>query len=228
MDLMLFERWQAATGVEKARILNRMVELEMPLVRSCVRTVLARSGAGEAEDLEQVGAIGLLSVIRKWDPAKGAWASYARRHVTEAIRRALPEQSLIHVSVTTWDHRLTKEQLAKVISIRARTGREATAEEVSADPVAFAEWCAPAVKVKADGGEAAQNTYKQGPCPEATPDAMAALDVLDPRSQRVVLGLFVEEKTFAEVAAEEKISDVRVMQIRDAAVEKMYKRLTPS
>ncbi len=231
MDLIAFESYNNAVGKEKARLLEKIIKTETPLVKSCVRRILgsARSALGannncETEDLIQVGLIALVSVIKKWDPAKGAWAAYARKWVTKAMYRALPEQTLIHVPVIDRPM-LTLDQMAEVTAIRARTGREATAEEIGVSTELFAEWKTPPVRSTAVGD--ASDEIVQCTCsPDLTSDVLKALNTLDPRQQRIAMYLFVEEQTLDEVALIEGFSKFWVWEQKEEILKKLKYELT--
>ncbi len=80
------------TGDLSAR--DRLVELHLPLVRALARRYANR---GERlEDLVQVGAIGLLEAIDRFDPERGAdLASFAVPTITGVIRRHLRDRSTL-------------------------------------------------------------------------------------------------------------------------------------
>ncbi len=220
MDLIAFESYKSSAGAEQARLQNLIVAGELPLVRSCVRRVLGRVRDGETDDLVQVGLIAAAAALRKWDPTRGVWPAYARKWVTEAVRRALPEQALIHVPVTTRP-KLTKEQMANVFAIRAGQGREATPEEIGVDPEVFAQWRAPAASARTSDSDEETVYPSVVVDPDLGPDMVKALNTLEPLEQRVLLACAVEGKTLREVAAEEHLSNVWVMKVFDVAAEKM-------
>ncbi len=205
MDHILYENYKTSAGKEQARLLNKIVAGEATLVRSCVWKVLGRANRVEAssdvEDLFQVGCISLLAAVKMWDREKGPWAPYARKWVTEDIRRAMPEQSLIRVPNQS-RHILTREQMMEIVAIRARTGREATAQEIGVSEEVLAEWRTPAVCTTAVGDDTEDFT-RSAPSPDLAPDMVKALNSLDPQSQRVVMGFAVEGKTFEEIGKEE-------------------------
>jgi RNA polymerase sigma-B factor len=77
---------------ESAR--ERLVELHLPLVRSLARRY-ANRGEG-LEDLVQVGSIGLLESIERFDPRRGSdLPSFAVPTITGVIRRHLRDRSTI-------------------------------------------------------------------------------------------------------------------------------------
>ena len=81
-----------ASARESAR--EKLVELHLPLVRSLARRY-ANRGEG-LEDLVQVGSIGLLESIDRFDPQRGSdLASFAVPTITGVIKRHLRDRSTI-------------------------------------------------------------------------------------------------------------------------------------
>ncbi len=227
MDLSTFENYRLAAGAEKARLHNQIVIAEAPLVRGCVRSVMRKyRSAGEVEDLNQHGMMGLAKAVTVWDPAKGAWTPFARKWVTDAIQQALPAQSLIRVNKNRAKNRcpLTREQVKDVQAIRS-SGREPTAEDVNVAKEVFDRWRAPVAQAVSDGGTCAEQYCQETPSPDSRTDAITALSVLTPQQQRIILGLFVEEKTLDEVGAAEGHSKFWAFEQRDIALKAMRERL---
>ncbi len=109
--------------------LDEMVRLHAPLVRSiCARF----TGRGlDAEDLMQIGSIGLIKAARGFDPSLGfAFSTYAVPLVMGEMRRALRDEQPVHVA------RSIKENAVMLLQARERFqerhGREGTVEEIAA------------------------------------------------------------------------------------------------
>jgi RNA polymerase sigma-B factor len=85
-------RRYGATGDVEAR--ERLVELHLPLVRALARRYAHR---GERlEDLVQVGSIGLIHAVDRFDPARGDdLVSFAVPTITGEIRRHLRDRAAI-------------------------------------------------------------------------------------------------------------------------------------
>lgn len=122
--LSLLQR--AHEGDKEAR--NQLIQENLGLVWSIVRRF---SGRGqELEDLFQIGVIGLIKAIDKFDIGFDVKLStYAVPMITGEIKRFLRDDGMVKVS------RGLKETACKVYAIREkieqRTGREATLEELS-------------------------------------------------------------------------------------------------
>lgn len=119
---------KAHEGDKEAR--EQLVEENVGLVWCVVRRF---SGRGtEAEDLFQIGSIGLLKAIDKFDLAfEVKFSTYAVPMISGEIRRFLRDDGMLKVS------RSLKELSYKSMKTReemsARLGREPTLEELSAE-----------------------------------------------------------------------------------------------
>ena len=107
---------------------RRTIESHLPLVRS-VALRFARRGE-PLEDLIQVGCVGLIHAIDRYDPRRGPFEAYAVPTITGEIRRHLRDSCAgVHVP-----RRVTEEH-ARVyrarVELEARTGRAATQEELA-------------------------------------------------------------------------------------------------
>ena len=93
------------------------------LVWSCVQRY--RRGPEPAEDLMQVGYVGLVAAINNFDPAVGcSLATYARSHINGEIRR--------HFRDKRWQLHVVRP--VKELAIRARTATWQLAQELGRTP----------------------------------------------------------------------------------------------
>ena len=100
-----------------------LVTRHQGLVRSCVRPYLGR--LEPAEDLMQVGYIGLLKAISNFDPAVGAsLATYARPCISGELKR--------HIRDKRWLVRVTRPVQELVLQVREATWR--LAQELGRTP----------------------------------------------------------------------------------------------
>ena len=89
MDTQLLIR-KAQEGDKVAR--EQVINENVGLVWSIVRRFLGRGQ--EAEDLFQIGVIGLMKAVDKFDPAKGyKFSTYATWWIRQAITRAIADQA---------------------------------------------------------------------------------------------------------------------------------------
>jgi len=113
-------------GDKRAR--EQLVEENMGLVWSIVRRFAGRGT--DSEDLFQIGAMGLIKAIDKFDTSfEVKFSTYAVPMITGEIKRFLRDDGLVKVSRTLkencWKIRRASEQF------RQQKGREPTLEELS-------------------------------------------------------------------------------------------------
>ncbi len=116
----------AVGGMEAVR--SRAIEANLPLVHSIVRRFLA-SGQ-EGDDLFQIGCIGLVKAVDRFDSTLGLqFSTYAVPVIIGEIRRYLRDSGTIKVSRDlkrlAWEGRRKQEELAKAL------GRDPTLQEVA-------------------------------------------------------------------------------------------------
>lgn len=122
--LELIELWKK--GDKAAR--DKLVEENMRLVYSIARRYLGRGY--EMDDLSQIGSIGLIKAIDKFDTSFNVqFSTYAVPVIAGEIKRFLRDDGLIKIS------RNLKENLLKIKKASEKIGhsreREATIEELS-------------------------------------------------------------------------------------------------
>lgn len=107
--------------------LDQLVRHNIPLVKYIVKRFLNRGK--EYDDLLQVGCIGLVKAIQKFDPAfEVSFSTYAVPLIMGEIRRLLRDDNSIHIS------RSLSDTSAKIRSFRQsfviEHGREATVNDI--------------------------------------------------------------------------------------------------
>jgi RNA polymerase sigma-B factor len=108
---------------------ERLVELHLPLVRTLARRY-ARCGE-RLDDLEQVGAIGLLEAIERFDPDRGSdLAAYAVPTITGEMRNHLRDRSA-PVRVPRRLSELTRRMRPPRELLTARLRRQPTLSELA-------------------------------------------------------------------------------------------------
>ncbi|MBR1771809.1 MAG: SigB/SigF/SigG family RNA polymerase sigma factor [Lachnospiraceae bacterium] len=121
---VLIER--AQSGDKEAR--EVLIEKNLGLVHHIVRRFLGRGH--EAEDLFQIGVIGLIKSIDKFDLGLGLqFSTYAVPMITGEIKRFLRDDGPIKVSRTIKENALRIRQVRQ--RLQAQWGREPTMEELS-------------------------------------------------------------------------------------------------
>lgn len=208
-----------------------------------VLSVLQRfAGRGEsADDLFQVGCIGLMKAIDNFDVEQPVrFSTYGVPMIVGEIRRYLRDNSAVRVS------RSMRDTAYKVLQAReklqAESQREPTVEQIAkyldipredvvfamdaiVDPVSLYE------PIYDSGGDAicvmdqvsdTKNTDERWTERIALKDAMK---LLDPRERRILSLRFYEGKTQMEVSAEVGISQAQVSRLEKGAINTIRKHL---
>jgi len=224
-------------GDENAR--QKLIEGNLRLVLSVIQRF---SNRGEnADDLFQVGCVGLIKAIDNFDVNQPVrFSTYGVPMIIGEIRRYLRDNSTIRVS------RSMRDTAYKVLQVRdrliAETQREPTVEQIAkeldipreevvfamdaiVDPVSLYE------PVYADGGDAIcvmDQVRDTKNTDELWTDRLAlkdALKLLTDRERRILSLRFYEGKTQMEVSAEVGISQAQVSRLEKGAINTIKKNL---
>ena len=244
----LAQRWREKEDLEAAR----------SLVLSHLRLVvaLARGYLGYGlphADLIQEGNIGLMKAVKRYDPDRGVrLVSFAIHWIkAEMHEYILRNWRLVKVATTKAQRKLffnlrsMKKGLAPLtrddvrrVATELRVKPEEVVEmetRLSGQEIAFEadhddeEAYAPANYLAADRDAEPLRLLEAKESEEGRASGLeAALNVLDPRSRRIVEARWLREKdsaTLHDLAAEFKVSAERIRQIEAKALEKMRKAL---
>ena len=224
-------------GDQEAR--RQLIEGNLRLVLSVIQRFASR---GEnADDLFQVGCVGLIKAIDNFDinqPVR--FSTYGVPMIIGEIRRYLRDNSAIRVS------RSMRDTAYRVLQVRdrylAEHQKEPTVEQIAqeleipreevvfamdaiVDPVSLYE------PVYSDGGDAicvmdqvrdTKNTDEDWTDRIALKEAMKRLD---PRERRILSLRFYEGKTQMEVSAEVGISQAQVSRLEKGAINTIKKNI---
>lgn len=229
--LALIER--AHKGEKEAR--DILVEENMGLVWSIVRRFVNRGV--EMEDLFQIGSIGLIKAIDKFDTSyEVKFSTYAVPMITGEIKRFLRDDGMIKVS------RSLKETAGKIYTIREelerQNGREPTTEEIAAtlqmpveDVVMAMESGAQIESLqktiyRGDGNEISleDKLEEQQDAHEETLNRLLLeqmLAGLEPAERTLIDMRFFQEKTQSEIASYLGISQVQVSRTEKKILRKL-------
>lgn len=216
---------QSHQGDKEAR--EQLVKSNLGLVWSIVRRFDNRGH--EMEDLFQIGSIGLMKAIDKFDPAyEVRLSTYAVPLITGEIKRFLRDDGMIKVS------RSLKESAAKIKGAEARLmkelGREVTLAEISEATGIVREEIVMALEAsvevdsiyrsvyQADGKETclADRLPEKGDRNEELLDRMLLgelLKTLEGMEKELIIQRYFQDKTQAQVAAALGISQVQVSRL---------------
>ena len=228
---------QARAGDQSAR--TRLIEGNLRLVLSVIQRFASR---GEnADDLFQVGCVGLIKAIDNFDTSQPVkFSTYGVPMIVGEIRRYLRDNSSIRVS------RSLRDTAYRVLQARERlmaeSQREPTVEQIAkeldipreevvfaldamSDPVSLYE------PIYSDAGDAlcvmdqirdTKNTEEDWTNRIALKDALKRLNE---RERRILSMRFYEGKTQMEVSGEVGISQAQVSRLEKGAINAIRKSL---
>ena len=227
----------AHQGDQEAR--EQLVLNNVGLVWSIVRRF---SGRGcELEDLYQIGCIGLLKAIDKFNLEYDVkFSTYAVPMITGEIKRFLRDDGMIKVS------RSLKELGMRVRSVREQMtwelGREPALEEIAGRVGASREEVAASLEAAAEieslyksinSGED-QNLRLLDKLPDEREEQEHLLNQmvleqllkqLEPRSREIIMRRYFENQTQSQVAADLNISQVQVSRLKKKILRQMREYL---
>ena len=227
---------QAHKGDKEAR--DRLVENNMGLIWSIVRRFMNRGY--EPEDLFQIGSIGLLKAIDKFDTGYDVkFSTYAVPMITGEIKRFLRDDGMLKVS------RTIKENAVKIRGVRetmsSELNREPTIEELSRKTGISKEDVVLALEAIVDPISLYEPLYSDGGDTiyvlDQVRDSGTDMDWLDElsireairglgeREKRILSLRFLRGKTQMEVAKEIGISQAQVSRLEKGALDKVKSSL---
>jgi RNA polymerase sigma-B factor len=209
---------------------EQLVELYLPLVRTLARR---HGNRGELEDVSQVGAIGLLKAIDRFDPDRGTFEAFAvatiggevRRHFRDRawpvrvprrlqeLRRALeePGHELAHKFART----PTPAEVAREVGSGEDDVLRAYQAESARRPVSLSS-PTPGERAELLSFELHAADDPTELCEERLLVA-SGLRRLDPRARRIIHLRFFEGLSQAQIAREVQLSQIHVSRLlRDA------------
>src|SRR3954470_9272116 len=208
---------------------QRLVELYLPLVESFARRYSRSSD--DYDDLYQVGCIGLINAIDRFDLARGdELAAFAVPNIAGEIRRYLRDRGgsvRLPRRVVELRPRATQAQ----VELRARLGREPTTAEVAREVEAEesdvvvaldAATAARALELQPEDAEAG------GESTDATDDRLflsEAFQGLDERERRIVFLRYIRDTEPDAIAAELGISRRQLTRSTEEALKKLRRGL---
>lgn len=228
----------AHQGDKAAR--DTLIEENIGLVWSIVRRFQNRGV--ETEDLFQIGSIGLIKAVDKFDPGyQVQFSTYAVPMIAGEIRRFLRDDGMLKVS------RSLKELAGRIYStkdlLEKRNGREPTLFEVAKELGVSQEDLVLAMEAGTQV-ESLQQVIYQGEGndislmdkleeeenhSEQVVDRLFLEDVLrslEGRERQLIYMRYFQEKTQAAIAREMGISQVQVSRLEKKILGKMRKKIT--
>ena len=227
----------AHEGDKSAR--DRLVSENMGLVWSIVRRFGGRGY--DPEDLFQIGSIGLIKAIDKFDLSFDVkFSTYAVPMIAGEIKRFLRDDGMIKVS------RVLKETAVKAKGVKEalnlKLGREPTLNEIAGELGICVEELAAAMESGAEI-ESLQKTIYQGdgssihlmdkleeksnPAEEVMNKMLLGrlLNELSPQDRKIIIRRYYMEQTQTQIAKELGISQVQVSRMEKKILKSMREKL---
>jgi RNA polymerase sigma-B factor len=216
----------------------QLIELHLPLVRALARRYAHR---GERlEDLVQVGAIGLIEAIDRFDPAKGSeFASFAVPTITGEIRNHLRDRAAL-VRIPRRFGQLNVRLRAERHDLAARLSRAPTLSELARhagmredevqEAIATESARAPVPLPPVDGGGEPDRAVLVDDAFESADDRLllaAGFRALDTRQRRILHLRFFAGMSQAEIAREVGLSQIQVSRVIRTSLERLRGTLEP-
>ena len=223
-------------GDKEAR--DTLIQENMGLVHHVVRRFLGRGA--EAEDLTQIGAIGLMKAIERFDLSyEVRFSTYAVPMIAGEIRRFLRDDSMLKVS------RSLKELAVKAAKLREKLfmeqgeepGIPELARQLGVEPEELVLACDSCIEVESlhkiiyqgdgEGVSLMERVEEKRDEQEALLTGMLVrelLDTLEPKERRLILLRFFYDKTQAQVAGELGMTQVQVSRLEKKILLTLKKR----
>lgn len=231
---------RAKEGDKEAQ--EKLVENNLGLVWSIVKKFHNRGY--EADDLFQIGCIGLIKAIKKFDDNYDVrFSTYAVPMIMGEIKRFIRDDGIIKVSrslkETANKARIVKEMLTK------KLGREPTVHELADKLKIEVEDLIMALEAN-HAPESLYSTLHEGDnspillidrIDEGTDEESEVinkialkqvLDTLKPREKQIIILRYFKEKTQTQIAKMLGISQVQVSRIEKKILSQMKKKITAS
>ena len=224
-------------GDKEAR--DRVVAENVGLVWSIVRRFSNRGH--EMEDLFQIGSIGLIKAIDKFDSSyEVRFSTYAVPMITGEIKRFLRDDGMIKVS------RSLKESATKIRAVRERyqssCGRDPTIDEIEEELDLAKDEIVMALETGAEVESLYKTIYQGDGSPiylidklaetkdesEDLVDRLALKEIiasLDEKEQEIIKLRYFKDKTQTDIAKELGISQVQVSRMEKRILKIMRERL---
>ena len=213
---------------------TRLVEENLPLIRSVVKKFKGRS---EYDDLMQLGSIGFLKAVSNFDPSYGVrFSTYAVPMIMGEIRRFLRDDGAVKVS--RWARALA-QKIATYTDERLKNNLpEPTVDELAekfgceAGDIVFAldtSKCVVSLNESGDeDGTPLGDRIPGAEAPEEDLDGIMLRDSisdLPEREKKLIILRYFRDKTQSEVAAELGVSQVQVSRLESRILAKIREKL---
>lgn len=213
---------------------TRLVEENLPLIRSVVKKFKGRS---EYDDLMQLGSIGFLKAVSNFDPSYGVrFSTYAVPMIMGEIKRFLRDDSAVKVS--RWARALAQKIAAYTDERLKNNLPEPTVDELAekfgceAGDIVFAlDTSKYVVSLNESGDEDGTPLGDRIPGAEAPEEDLDGIMLRDSisdlpeREKKLIILRYFRDKTQSEVAAELGVSQVQVSRLESRILAKIREKL---
>lgn len=217
---------------------NIMVEENMGLVYSIVRRFANRGY--DIEDLTQIGAIGLIKAVKKFNPEFNVqFSTYAVPMITGEIKRFLRDDGSVKISRSLKENAMKGWRCEELL--RRKLNREPTINEISEECGIDAESLLEAFEAAAPPESIYESVYDNGEREIQLLDMIAGAEIeddiinkvmiddimnyLDERERRIIILRYFRGKTQAEIARFIGVSQVQISRIEKKALERIRNKI---
>ncbi|MDQ0149735.1 RNA polymerase sporulation sigma factor SigF [Eubacterium multiforme] len=227
----------AKNGDEKA--LNRLIEMNLPLVSSISKKFLNRGY--DYEDIYQIGSIGLVKAIKNFDDSFNVkFSTYAVPMIIGEIKRFLRDDGMIKVSrnVKSLAKKIhyCKEELTKKLNREPTIDELAEYSNIDKEEIIIAIEASSSMQylydtIHQDDGAPVlliDKISQKGEDDSLMIDRIAlkeAIGTLDVKSRQIIMLRYFKDKTQVQVAKMLGISQVQVSRIEKKVLIKMKEKL---
>ena len=213
---------------------NRMVEENMGLVYSIARRFLNRGY--DAEDLTQIGAIGLIKAVKKFNPEFNVqFSTYAVPMITGEIKRFLRDDGAVKISRTLKENAMKGWRCEELL--RRKLNRQPTINEISKESGIDAESLIEAFEAATPPESIYESVYDNGDKEIRLLDTITGEEIEDgvitkvmiddilsrltEREKEIILLRYFRGKTQSEIAKIIGVSQVQISRIEKKAIERI-------
>lgn len=211
-----------------------MVEKNMGLVYSIVKRFVNRGY--DVEDLTQIGAIGLIKAVKKFDPEFNVqFSTYAVPMITGEIKRFLRDDGAIKISRSLKENAMKGWKCEELL--RRKLNRQPTISEISKECGISPEELLESFEAAAPPESIYESVYDNGDKEIRLLDTIAGgeieegvinkvmiddiLSKLKPREKEIILLRYFRGKTQSEIAKLIGVSQVQISRIEKKAIERI-------
>ena len=225
---------------QRSALRDRLTEMHLPLVRYLARRFAGRSAP--LEDIVQVGSIGLLKSIDRFDPDRGLeFSTYATPTILGEIRRYFRDTGwLLHVPRRAQELQATLARARSELTQQLQRGpavRE-LAEHIGVDVMQVVEAIdvargyagVPLDALTDAGDETRKDRLAQDDVDlervELREELRPALEELSERDRQILVLRFVAGKTQTEIAAIIGVSQMQISRLISRSLDQLRERLS--